>query len=169
MKGMFVDLKEEIDYVRSYIELQRLRYDNSFGVSFDIKPAALKCGVPKLILQPLVENAINHGLNNELLNGHIEIKGFLADEKLILTVTDNGKGMDEDKIKELVERLNKDQNGTDSYNIGLSNVHQRISILFGEGYGLKITSEYGRGTEILISIPALCKEEMEQYVQGSNS
>lgn len=169
VKGMFVDLKEEIDYVRSYIELQKLRHDNAFSVSIDVEPAALKLGVPKLILQPIVENAINHGLSNNIPGSHIGVEGRLDGGRLILRVSDNGKGMDDDKVMEVVGGLGKIQDGADLHHIGLSNVHQRISILFGESYGLKIKSRLGTGTEIELSIPAMSKEEIQGYVQSSDS
>lgn len=165
MKGMFVDLKEEMDYVRSYIELQKLRYDNSLTVSTETESAALKLGVPKLLLQPLVENSISHGLSDMDSGGHIWIKAYIDSGSLVIKVTDNGKGIDENKVKEVTQGLSKDENDR----IGLSNIHQRISILFGNNYGLSICSEFGKGTEMTVSIPALSKEEMEGYVQGGNS
>ena len=168
-KGMFVELSEEIEYTSSYVNLQKLRYNNAFNIVIDAPYALQKLGVPKLILQPLVENAIQHGLNGKGSNGLIEIKASLNNDKLILTVSDNGEGMDNSKVCEVIRVLNENPGEADLHNIGLSNVHQRISILFGDGYGLGILSELEAGTKITLTIPALCKEEMERYVQGSNS
>jgi two-component system sensor histidine kinase YesM len=166
MKGIIVDLKEEIDYVRSYIELQKLRYDNAFDVTFNIESNAYKLGVLKLTIQPIVENAIAHGMGEKLTDGHILIEGLVCGEKLVLRVTDNGKGMDEAKVSEVTASLTKNQDQDASSSIGLSNVHQRNCILFGDGCGIKISSEQGIGTEIELSLPVMSKEEMERYVQG---
>jgi len=168
MKGIIVELKEEIDYVRSYIELQKLRYDNAFDVIISTESAALKLGVLKLTLQPIVENAIQHGLGEKLSDGHIVIEGSIIGEKLILKVSDNGKGMDEEKVAQVTASLVKTLDENEACNIGLCNVHQRNCILFGDGYGLKLTSVLGKGTEIELSLPVMSKEEMEQYVQSTH-
>ncbi len=164
-QGVFIDLKEEAGYVSSYIELQRLRYDNLFDVSIDIEPEALRKGVPKLILQPLVENAIQHGLSKTAAGGHIGIRGYISGGCLKLEVTDNGKGMDAQTVARITGGL--DVSSDD--NIALSNIHQRLEILFGEGSGLIIRSKPHEGTKVIITLPAMSKEEMEQYVQGANS
>ena len=169
VKGMFVKLSEEIEYINSYLELQKLRYDDAFSICIDIPHTLQKLGVPKLILQPLVENAIQHGFNGKISDAFIEIKASLDNEKLILTVSDNGAGMDNDKIIEVTRGLSEIPSESDFHNIGLSNVQQRLSILFGDGYDLKISGKLGEGVKIALAIPALSKEELERYVQGSNS
>ena len=167
-RGIVVDLKEEIDYVRSYIELQQLRYDNAFDVGLGIESGALKLGVLKLTLQPIVENAIQHGMEEKASGGHISIDGWISEGRLRIRVSDNGKGMDAEKVREVVAGLtrNQDEGATGSY--GLSNVHQRSCILFGDHYGLTIVSVVGEGTQVELSLPVMSKEEMEQYVQGVN-
>lgn len=166
MKGIIVDLKEEIEYVRSYIELQKLRYNNAFDVIISIDSSAYKLGVLKLTIQPIVENAIAHGMGEMQAGGHIVIEGQLSEGKLVLRISDNGKGMDETKVSEVTASLTKNQDQDKSGSIGLSNVHQRNCILFGDDYGLKIYSELGKGTKIEVSLPVMSKEEMERYVQG---
>lgn len=168
MKGIIVDLKEEIDYVRSYIELQKLRYNNAFDVSISIDSSAYKLGVLKLTIQPIVENAIAHGIGEMQAGGRITIEGLLSGGKLVLRISDNGKGMDESKISEVTESLSRNQDQDRSGSIGLSNVHQRNCILFGDDYGLKIFSELGKGTVIEVTLPIMSKEEMERYVQGAD-
>jgi two-component system sensor histidine kinase YesM len=168
MKGIIVDLKEEIDYVRSYIELQKLRYNNAFDVTFSIDSSAYKLGVLKLTIQPIVENAIAHGMGEKQAGGHILIEGLLSEGKLVLRISDNGKGMDENKVSQVTASLTQNHDQDKSGSIGLSNVHQRNCILFGDDYGLKIFSELGKGTDIEISLPIMSKEEMERYVQGGN-
>ena len=166
MKGIIVDLKEEMDYVRSYIELQKLRYDNAFEVVMNIESSAMKLGVLKLTLQPLVENALQHGLGQCLSGGRILIEGMIQEDKLTLRVSDNGKGMDEDKVNEITANLNVNFDKDPSGSIGLNNVHQRNCILFGKGHGLTIFSKLGQGTEIELTLPVMTKEEMERYVQS---
>jgi sensor histidine kinase YesM len=169
MKGIIVDLKEEIDYVRSYIELQKLKYNNAFDVAISIDSSAYKLGVLKLTIQPIVENAIAHGIGEMQTGGHIVIEGLLREGNLVLRISDNGKGMDESKINEVTANLIKNQDQDRSGSIGLSNVHQRNCILFGDDYGIKIFSELGKGTVIEVSLPIMSKEEMERYVQGADS
>ena len=169
MNGIIVDLKEEIDYVRSYIELQKLRYDNAFDVTINMDGNTLKLGVLKLTLQPIVENAIQHGMGEKTSGGHIVIEGWIAGETLVLRVSDNGKGMEEDKVKQINASLNQNQCDGETSSIGLSNVYQRNCILFGDAYGLTLTSQLGKGTQVEVSLPVMSKEEMKRYVQGSHS
>lgn len=167
-RGIVVDLKEELDYVRSYIELQKLRYDNAFDVNVNIENSALKLGVLKLTLQPIVENAIQHGMGEKTSGGHISIDGWVSEGRLRLRVSDNGKGMDEAKVREVIASLTQNQDESETGSIGLSNVHQRSCILFGDHYGITISSVVGVGTQVELSLPVMSKEEMEQYVQGAN-
>lgn len=168
-KEMFVDLEEEVDYINYYMELQMLRNSDAFSFYIDAPCEALKLGVPRLILQPLVENAIQHGLCGKTENAYIRVRVVLSEDKMILSVFDNGIGMDADKIKRVLSGQDTSREESHLNNIGIDNVSQRISILFGDGYGLSISSEKGIGTEVSITIPALLKEEMGRYVQGDNS
>ena len=167
VKSIVVDLKEEIDYVRAYIELQKLRYNNAFDVTFELGSQILRLGVLKLTLQPIVENAIQHGMDDMSGEGHIVIAGSITDSKLVLTVTDNGKGMDEEKVQAITATLTRSYEVEPSSSIGLSNVHQRNCILFGEGYGIRIFSSVGMGTQVELTLPVMSREEMERYVQGN--
>ena len=94
------------------------------------------------------------------------IDGRIQDQKLVLCVTDNGKVMDAARIDEIRASLTKEYSESESGNIGLCNVHQRNSILFGEGYGISIESNIGQGTQVELTFPVMSKEEMESYVQG---
>lgn len=167
--AMFVDVQEEIEYVCSYIKLQKMRYDDAFDVLINVDPAVLTLGIPKLILQPLVENCISHGFSDICEGGYIWIEGALEDGSLIFTVSDNGRGMDDIRVQEVIEGLNQNCEDKDQHHIGLSNVHQRIRILFGEKYGLTVSSQRGLGTNMTILLPAMSKEDMARYVQSDNS
>ena len=183
---LFVELRQEINYAETFIELQKLRYADAFDFTTDVPQQLMTLGVPKFILQPLVENAIKHGQKGVSSGGIISISARLGEEireseewrvesgekksgTLELTVEDNGHGMDEETVRRITARLGQPETEEDDhYSIGLSNVHQRIRILFGEPYGLTIRSEPGVRTIIRILMPARSKEELEAYVQSNH-
>ena len=139
--------------------------------STDVPPKLLSLGVPRFILQPLVENAIKHGQKGVSSGGIISVSAKEEPEgTLVITVRDNGRGMDEKTIRQVRERLDQPgpEENDDHYSIGLSNVHQRIRILFGEPYGLTVDSRPGIGTDVSITMPARRKEELETYVQSNH-
>ena len=169
--GMFVELRQEIEYANAFIELELMRYADAFEVKTEVPQKLMQLGVPKFILQPLVENAIKHGQMGVIEGGLITIEARLeAEARLVIAVSDNGRGMDEETLRRIEARL--DDPGAeateDSYSIGLSNVHQRLRILFGEPYGMSIESEPGVRTVVTIAMPAMRKEEMETYVQSNH-
>jgi len=164
--GVFVKLPEELSYTDSYLKLQKFRFADAFDFSIDISDDLKEFYVPKLILQPLVENAIQHGFKKKTENGIIKIEAHLHDNNLVLTVADNGIGMDENKVFDVVKSFDESIDEASINSIGLCNVHQRLSILFGSQYGLGINSKLKEGTTITLTIPQLAKEDMEQYVQS---
>jgi two-component system sensor histidine kinase YesM len=174
---LFVELRQEINYAGTFIELQKLRYEDAFDFTTDVPQKLLSLGVPKFILQPLVENAIKHGQKGVTSGGIISISARISEREekddqggtLEITVEDNGHGMDEETVRRITERLDQPEAETDDhYSIGLSNVHRRIRILFGEPYGLTIGSEPGVRTTVRILMPARRKEELEAYVQSNH-
>ena len=182
---LFVELRQEINYAETFIELQKLRYADAFDFTTDVPQKLMTLGVPKFILQPLVENAIKHGQKGVSSGGIIAISARLGkhgdgnsafneesgirEDMLEITVEDNGHGMDEETVRRITARLEQPETENDDhYSIGLSNVHQRIRILFGEPYGLTIRSEPGVRTTIRILMPARSKEELENYVQSNH-
>ncbi|QIK70499.1 hypothetical protein G7062_09370 [Erysipelothrix sp. HDW6C] len=138
----FVSVEEELRFIESYIHLQQFRYGKTLQYVSAIQPTTLNYQIPKLIMQPLVENATVHGI--EPLGGHgtIEINVWSDDELLYISIADDGLGSD----VEFAELRNKDS-------IGLLNVHQRIQLHFGESYGLKWESKKGIGTVVYIELP----------------
>lgn len=169
-RGMFVELRQEIEYADAFIELELMRYADAFEVKIEVPQKLLQLGVPKFILQPLVENAIKHGQMGVIEGGLITIEARVEEEaRLVIAVADNGRGMDEETLRRIEARLDDPGMETeDSYSIGLSNVHQRLRILFGEPYGMSIQSEPGVHTVVTIAMPAMRKEEMETYVQSNH-
>jgi len=145
-----IPLQDEIEHVRNYLLIQKLRYKESFKYSFDVDPSLHDLQVNKLILQPLVENAIQHGLLNKEGVGRIAISGHMNGDLLVLTVSDNGFGIMPDKIEEIYSSF-KDKN---VYNgVGLKNVYQRLKVYFGEKAEVKIESVLDEGTTITLLIP----------------
>ena len=151
-----VTIGSEIQYIREYLDLQRLRYWNRFEVSFSIAEDILECRIPKLTLQPIVENCLLHGLDNTKGKLSIVIKGEKAEGIVSLTVTDNGTGIEKEILQELIMRL-EEHNETSEAGIGLSNVNQRIWLEYGAGFGVSISSIPSQGTEVGIKIPAEIK------------
>ena len=171
-RGMFVELHEEIEYASAFVELEKIRYADAFDVVMDVPQRLMTLGVPRFILQPLVENAIKHGQMGVSEGGVITIGAEERDDgTLVIAVADNGRGMDAETVRRIEVRLDQPEaepEPGDQTSIGLSNVHQRLRILFGEPYGLKIESEPGVRTVIRIVMPARRKEELEHYVQSDH-
>lgn len=146
-----VTLEDEIKNTRSYIEIQKVRYRDKFEVIWKYNEDTLKIRVMKLILQPLIENAINHGIKDREDKGFIKIKVYTKPEKLIISVIDNGIGIPPEKLKSIRENLKKEYGYSE--NIGLYNINQRLIIKYGEEYGAKINSKEGFGTVVSLYIP----------------
>lgn len=150
----YVLLKDEAISLNNYLNIQKYRYGDKFDAMVDIAPNNEELYVPKLIIQPLVENAIYHGIEPSFENGTILIKSMLDGKALIITVTDSGVGMTPDTIDRVLDVNSNDDNCT-THSIGLQNVIKRIKTLFGEEYGIEIHSELGDGTRITVRLPAL--------------
>lgn len=148
-----ISIKDELQHAESYMNIQKIRYKNAFSVAFDVDPEIHSYCTVKLILQPILENAINYGVNGMDDCGEIKITGVLNAGKIILSVADNGMGMTAEEVRLLLtdnQRAHKHGSG-----VGLVNVNRRIQILFGNAYGLFIESEPDEGTTVSICIPAI--------------
>ncbi|MGN7762441.1 sensor histidine kinase [Paenibacillus sp. 22594] len=145
-----ITLQEELNSVRDYLSIQQIRYSDVFNFLIEIEPDILPCIIPKLTLQPLVENAIYHGLKTKGSFGELIISGYREESKVILKITDDGVGMSEERLYAL-ETAMKGQEKPVGY--GISSVHERIRLYFGSEYGLQITSKLGQGTEIAVNLP----------------
>ena len=147
-----ITVAEEIEHVRNYLIIQSVRFKNRFTYSIDARPEALALQTVKLVLQPIVENAIVHGLAHfATCEGHVQIDVPVEGKVLVMRVRDNGLGMD----RQLAESLLKQQSG--SGGIGVTNVHERIRLTYGPNYGLEIESEPDEGTLVTIRQPWLPK------------
>ena len=163
-KGNLVTLREELANINNYMLIQRYRFNNRFFLEVIIDEddeEAYDYLIPKLIIQPVVENAIFHGLEERMEGGKVSIEVIVTETNLILTISDNGSGIDGAALKELNNRIHssnmklEDGNGKEQRNTGIAlpNVHKRIQLLFGEEYGVNIYSTVGQGTDVEITIP----------------
>lgn len=149
MKTTLVTLKEELKVVNSYIIIQSYRFKERLAFNLDISEEIMDCKVPKFVLQPLIENSIHYGLQHMIGVCKITVSGKLVGNDVILTVIDNGPGMD----KQYLEQLHLETYESKGTGLGLKNIRERIRFLFGEPYGITIESEKGKGTKVIIKIP----------------
>ena len=149
-----ITLEEEERHVRSYLQIQHARYKDIMEYTVDIDPQLGHAMIPKLTLQPLVENALYHGVKLKRAKGTIRISGCVEDGCIVLRVTDNGVGIPAQRL----EQLRSTMEGDERVGFGLSAVNQRLRLQFGQGYGLTITSEEGVGTTVTARIPWIEKE-----------
>lgn len=152
-----ISLKDEIEHVRNYLTIQSIRYKNKFEYFIECDDNTLNLCSLKLIIQPLVENAIKHGMEFMDGEGEITVKTYIKDNDLFIDVIDNGFGMTQENAEGILSGTLK-INGKGS-GIGLKNVNERIKICFGNNYGLSIFSELDEGTTVRIHMPCILIEE----------
>ena len=149
-----VPISAEMEHCGYYLDIQRRRYEDKFSVVWKIPPEIMECKVIRVVLQPLVENAIYHGIKRMSGKGLITISGSLSEDgnEVLLTVADNGLGMTRAELDELRKNMQSDMI-RESRHIGVTNVNQRIRLYFGEEYGLTVDSREGRGTTVTMRFP----------------
>ncbi|AOZ94554.1 histidine kinase [Paenibacillus crassostreae] len=157
-----ITVEEELEHVRNYLIIQKIRYKSKFNYTMEVQKEALTCTTLKLIVQPIVENAIYHGIELMPDEGSIRIAVKLEDEKIMISVTDNGLGMTTQVMEQLLTIGVKNSNGS---GVGVKNVHERIQLYYGKGYGLTFQSELEEGTTVTITIPVM-KNGMDVAVEG---
>ncbi len=153
-KWALINIEEEIINLEGYVDIQRLRYPEKFDVVFRVDRNIMSCKIPRLILQPLVENSIFHGIEPSNKKCMITVRGYRMNNRITLKVSDTGIGMNDEQIRQLWEKKHVQSDMMFS-SIGITNVHERIRLNFGPGYGLEIHSEPGKGTEVNISLPII--------------
>ena len=151
-KGSFLSVADEIHILKNYIHLQDFRYQGSFQVEYNISEEAYSCYIPRLILQPLVENALLHGIDIKRQKGKIWISGNVENGKLTLIVADNGRGMTREQIRNLFDSHAKKTNGLSA--VGVPNVKERLKLYYGEKGGMKYDSS-SDGTTVTVFLPAI--------------
>ncbi len=156
-----ITLKDELNHAGSYITIQHMRFRDKFTFHINAEKEILSMATIKLIVQPLLENAVYHGMEFMDGDGEIEVNAYAKENSLYIDVTDNGMGIPEEEIDGLLKRDSKHR-GKGS-GIGLKNVHERIQLYFGENYGLTILSEADVGTTVRIHLPLVPYENAEQW------
>lgn len=145
-------IKAEIEMVRSYLQIQKFRYEDRLNFELTIEEGLDKVEIPPLIIQPLVENAIVHGLENKEEGVTVEVTIYEKDDLVHCTIQDNGAGIRPERLKEVMNSITGLEEEEKS-RIGMRNVHQRLTLSYGEEHGLAITSEYGKGAKIEFTVP----------------
>ena len=154
-----ISLKEEVLHVRSYLEIQQVRYQDILNYEIDVPEELGRYLIPKITIQPLVENALYHGIKNKRGSGKIQIRGRRQEETLVIEIADDGIGISKERLWQVNDGIQKKVlTGKDIY--GLYNVNERIRLNFGEKYGINIQSTYGEGTVVRVLLP--CLEELPE-------
>lgn len=152
-----IPIEKELQHAQSYLQIQNFRYKNQFMYSFDVDETCLSYLCNKITLQPIIENAIYHGMDRMVDEGMIKIGIHQDPNRIIFTVEDNGVGMTEEQCREVLKKEPGDRAG-----IGIKNVNDRIKIYFGDEYGLTIQSELDVGTCVTITMPKVTERSYEE-------
>jgi len=150
-----IPIRSEVQHARSYLQIQSVRYKEQFSYHFDVEEDCTEYLCNKITLQPIIENAIYHGVNGLVDEGHIEIRVRAEGEAVLFTVEDNGVGMEPEQIEEIFRRKPDGKSG-----IGIKNVNDRLKIWFGDAYGITIESVPDEGTKVTVRMPKV-REEAE--------
>ncbi len=143
-----IPIAKEIEHAENYLEIQKYRYKNQFTYDFEVDPGCLDYYCNKITLQPIIENAIMHGLDLMVDEGHIQVRVSQDGDDIVFRVQDNGVGMSELQVRAILEEDGQDRTG-----IGIKNVNDRLQIYFGKQYGLHIASELDIGTTVELRMP----------------
>jgi two-component system sensor histidine kinase YesM len=153
-----VSVGQEVEYARSYLTIQKMRYKDKLEFIIDVDPCISEVPIVKLVLQPIIENAIYHGLKYKESKGMLILRGYQKEKDVVLEIIDDGVGMDEETLTHIFEKhkVNYHSNG-----VGVYNVQQRLRLYYGSQYGLTYRSEKGKGTTATILIPGAEENENE--------
>ncbi|SDW06384.1 sensor histidine kinase [Paenibacillus sp. CF384] len=152
----FITVKEELEGLNMYMQIQKIRYGDKFSFVQEIDPEALSCTILKLTLQPILENAVFHGVvPSHFGNGLISVRGSVRNGKLRFFIRDNGAGMEKSKLRKALDEQMEEPSRERSSGIGMANVHHRLRLHYGAAYGLRIGSVPNAGTVVCITLPAL--------------
>lgn len=154
-----ITLRDELEHVRNYLMIQQMRFKNKFTFLIEAEEGVLDLASLKLMLQPIAENAVYHGMEFMDGDGEVRITARREGEELYLSIRDNGLGMTEEQVKNLFTH-NSRVSSTHGSGIGVKNVNERIKLYFGDGYGLSIESESDEGTTVTIRLPAVVYSEL---------
>lgn len=156
----FVQINEDRDFLISYLEIQNYRYTNSYQYRIHVSQEAGLCMIPKLLVQPLVENALKHGLKEKVSDGILLVDYFIDDGYLKLIVEDNGCGIEEARIQEILDHNQSESAG----HIGIHNIRERLHMYFSSDFDMEIMSQPGVFTRFELSLPMVFENEVSHYV-----
>jgi len=154
--GKEITVREEIEMIRKYEYLMQIRYGGKFHTDYQIEDRILEYKILKLILQPIIENAIIHGFDGMEGDCRIEISGYQSEDKLIFEIMDNGNGMTEKQITAVMEEEQGNSKGM--FGIGMANIRKRIVLQYGEGYGVQIDSKADAYMKVILTLPVIIDE-----------
>lgn len=157
-----ITLADEMEHARNYLIIQQMRFKNKFDYSFDLQQEALSHATLKLIVQPLIENALVHGIEPSVDKGHIAVSARLEGSEIVIQIKDNGLGMSEDQLQKIISGTIVSTKGS---GVGVMNVQERIRLYFGAAYGLHFESELEVGTTVTIRFPAQMPGQTEEGEQ----
>lgn len=155
-----ISVRDEMKYIENYISILKYRYEGRLEFDKKVDPSILGLKIPRLILQPIVENSINHGIGQSSTIGKIKIVAERKNNHVIIEVCDNGKGMTSEALEGLLLKINSND---DNESIGLENVNKRLKLFYGEAYGIRIMSELNSFTKVVIVIPEKKLNEGDIY------
>ncbi|MFC4306851.1 histidine kinase [Cohnella boryungensis] len=155
-----VPIEEELAHVSNYLTIQKIRYEDKIDFRFNLEEGLSSLKVLKLIVQPIIENALYHGLESTKNKGTVAVTVYREEERLVFEIEDDGVGMSHDQLQELRSLLREppafnELGRRDKRSIGLKNVHSRISLYYGPEYGLSLESELDKGTKVILNVPIL--------------
>jgi two-component system sensor histidine kinase YesM len=160
-----VTVEETMFLIDSYLSIQKIRYRGKFDVEADIDESIMQCLVPKLVVQPIVENAIVHGIENKIGKSVVKIRGKRENDTIVFEVEDDGVGIGEEDLQKLRDSVVL-ENAAE--NVALSNIHNRIKLYYGEKYGLEIYSEKDKGTRVRLTMPLNDGSGPEEGINDTN-
>lgn len=158
-----VTLQHELELVDIYLRIQKFRYRDKLEYAINIEEALLSASIPKFTLQPIVENAIYHGIEMKEGKGRLVIDASLQENALVICVQDDGVGMDMDSLEQIRRKL-AGEGGQIGRSIGMSNVHQRLQLYYGKQYGIEVESRINEGTTVIIRLPAAMDKGSDNHV-----
>lgn len=153
----FITVEEELSQIESYLIIEKMRFGDSFAYEIHCDPEIKEAKTPKIMLQPLVENALVHGISSTCDDGFLEISAKKVGDEIVFSVADNGCGIKEQDLQNILVRNPKSKSG-----IGIKNVHQRVRLLYGNQYGVSVFSELDEGTTAQVKLPIVLEQHEEE-------
>lgn len=158
-KSNIVTIQDELENIENYLKIQQFRFNNRFNIdiSYESEDDILEAIIPKLTLQPILENSILHGFERKIGTANLKVEIIATRKNINILISDDGIGISKDKLKMLRDRINQynvlDQHSNDHSGLALPNINKRLKLFFGDEFGINITSIKGLGTDVEIHIP----------------